>query len=193
MTSGQSRGMLGHMGEAELYEVVVLVERALDVVDARNLRALHEGVAEPVRYHVLLPVRDAAHGVEGAMGALAAGEVFAASAVSVPSGLGDEAGRVLLDDCRRRVTASVRALESVGGRAAGEPVCQEPLDALVEKIDEIDAREVIIVTRRHLVQEFFHLDWTSRAERKLQVPVLHLLEHGGTGDRPGDGEAQVGV
>jgi hypothetical protein len=173
------------------YEVVVLVERALDVVDARNLRALHEGVAEPVRYHVLLPVRDAAYGVEGAMGALAAGEVFAASAVSVPSGLGDDTGRVLLDDCRQRVAASVRALESVGGRATGEPVCQEPVHALAGKISELDAREVVIVTRRHLVQEFFHVDWTSRAERKLQVPVLHLLEHGGPEDRSDDDGAVV--
>jgi len=27
------------------------------------------------------------------------------------------------------------------------------------------------------VKEFFHVDWTSRARRKLKVPILHLLEH----------------
>ena len=29
----------------------------------------------------------------------------------------------------------------------------------------------------HVVAEFFHLDWTSRARRKIGVPCLHLLEH----------------
>ena len=28
-----------------------------------------------------------------------------------------------------------------------------------------------------MVSEFFHVDWTSRARRKIGVPVLHLLEH----------------
>ena len=28
-----------------------------------------------------------------------------------------------------------------------------------------------------MVAEFFHLDWTSQARRKIGVPVLHLLEH----------------
>ena len=28
-----------------------------------------------------------------------------------------------------------------------------------------------------MVAEFFHLDWTSKARRRLGVPILHLLEH----------------
>ena len=42
---------------------------------------------------------------------------------------------------------------------------------------EVDGREAIVLTRPHVVAEFFHLDWTSQARRKLGVPVLHLLEH----------------
>ena len=42
---------------------------------------------------------------------------------------------------------------------------------------EVDGREAIILTRPHVVAEFFHVDWTSRARRKIGVPVLHLLEH----------------
>ena len=42
---------------------------------------------------------------------------------------------------------------------------------------EVDGREAIILTRPHIVSEFFHLDWTSKARRRLGVPILHLLEH----------------
>jgi hypothetical protein len=41
----------------------------------------------------------------------------------------------------------------------------------------VNAQEVIILTRQHLVAEFFHLDWSASARRHLGVPVLHLLEH----------------
>ena len=34
-----------------------------------------------------------------------------------------------------------------------------------------------MLTRPHVVAEFFRMDWSSRARRRLGVPVLHLLEH----------------
>ncbi len=170
---------------ADFYDVVVLVEHEIDQVDAAQLRALHEGIDEQVCYHVLLPVEDPARGVEGAMGALSTGEVFVAPPVTVP-GDGDEQLRdELLTECRARVRSSVAALEATGACATGSPVCQEPVQALQDQVARLDAREVIIVTRPHLVREFFHLDWTSRAERRLRVPVLHLLEH--QHPRRGDG------
>ena len=47
----------------------------------------------------------------------------------------------------------------------------------VWRCDGIPEGEAIVLTRPHVVAEFFHLDWTSQARRKLGVPVLHLLEH----------------
>lgn len=160
------------------YDVVVLVEREIDQVDAAQLLALHEGVDEQVCYHVLLPVEDPAHGVEGAMGALSTGEVFAVPPAPVPLPVTGDLRDELLAECRTRVRSSVAALEATGARATGSPVCQEPVHALIDQVGELDAREVIILTRPHVVREFLHLDWTSRAERRLQVPVLHLLAHG---------------
>ena len=52
-----------------------------------------------------------------------------------------------------------------------------PLPTAVDVTAEIDGREAIILTRPHVVAEFFHLDWTSKARRRLGVPILHLLEH----------------
>ena len=77
-------------------------------------------------------------------------------------------------------------------KAFGDPVTNDPIRALVTKVSDVDAREVIILTRPHVVSEFFHADWTSRARRKLGVPVLHLLEHENFDEQAGEGEGISG-
>jgi hypothetical protein len=89
----------------------------------------------------------------------------------------EELQKELLQTCRDDVHTSVRLLQAAGAQAAGDAISAEPIAALAEKVAAVDAREAIILTRSHVVAEFFHLDWTSRARRKLGVPVLHLLEH----------------
>jgi hypothetical protein len=53
----------------------------------------------------------------------------------------------------------------------------DPIDALVELVKDTGSDEAIILTEPHIVKEFLQLDWTSRAQRKLDVPSVHLLEH----------------
>ena len=60
-------------------------------------------------------------------------------------------------------------------------------------MQEVGAAEVIVLTRPHVVAEFFHMDWTSRARRKLGVPVLHLLEHENFDEQAGSGEGITGL
>ena len=36
------------------------------------------------------------------------------------------------------------------------------------------AREIVVVTYPHAVEDTFHTDWASRAREELHVPVLHL-------------------
>ena len=164
------------------YDVVLLAEHALSELDARQVRGLHEELPDPVRYHLLLPVDDAAARVETAMGSLATGDAVAAAPLVVDSHEIEELQHDLLDDARAEVATSVRRLEATGARATGRVVSQDPIDALVAAVAELGAAEVIVLTRPHVVAEFFHLDWTSRARRKLGVPVLHLLEHDETGE-----------
>ena len=64
------------MSQSATYDVVLLVEQPLSVEDAAQVRSLHQDVEEPVRYHVLLPVDDAAARVESAMGSIAASLLF---------------------------------------------------------------------------------------------------------------------
>ena len=175
------------------YHVVLLLEQPFTDTDAVNVRSLHEDIEDPVRYHVLLPVEDASSRVETAMGSLATGEVLTTPPIVIDEADLEGLRRELLDKCRSGVAASVRALEEVGGSATGEPVTNDPIRALVDKVAEYSASEVIILTRSHVISEFFHVDWTSRARRKLGVPVLHLLEHETFDEQAGGGEGNSGL
>ncbi len=174
------------------YDVILLIEQPFTATDATNVRSLHEDIEDPVRYHVMLPVEDASARVESAMGTLAMGEMLAAPVAEVGDSDLEELRKELLDTCRAGVDSTVKAIEAAGGRATGEPVTSDPINALIAKVTEVDAREVIILTRPHVVSEFFHVDWTSRARRKLGVPVLHLLEHENFDEQAGEGEGISG-
>jgi hypothetical protein len=174
------------------YDVVLLVEQALSPQDATQVRGLHEEIEEPVTYHVLVPVEDSATQIESGMGALAGGEVLATPATFMDPEQIDEIRHELLDEARAAVKDSVANLQAAGGTAVGDIVSVDPIQALAKKVADVDAREAIILTRPHVVSEFFHLDWTSRARRKLGVPVLHLLEHETFDEQAGEGEGISG-
>jgi hypothetical protein len=178
---------------SETYDVVLLIEQELSASDAAQVRSLHEAIDEPVVYHVLLPLEDAAARIESAMGSLAAGEVMASPAM-VMSDVDLEAVR---RDCEERsdseLSRTLRALRDAGATAHGDVVTDPPIDALTAKVAEVDGREAIILTRPHVVSEFFHVDWTSRARRKIGVPVLHLLEHENFDEQAGSGEGITGL
>jgi hypothetical protein len=161
----------------ETYNVVLLVEQALTPADAAQLRSLHDELDEPVVYHVLMPLEDAASRIESAMGSLSAGEVLASPSMA----MNDVDLEAVRRDCRDRsnadLEATLSALRATGANVTGSVVGEPPIDALAAKVTEVDGREAIILTRPHVVAEFFHVDWTSRARRKIGVPVLHLLEH----------------
>jgi hypothetical protein len=180
------------MTEPQSYDVVVLVEQPLSAVDAVQVRGLHEDAPDPVRYHLLLPVEDAAARVESAMGSLASGDALVAGPMMMDQDDIAEIQRELLEQARADLAASVAALQHSGATATGELVTAEPIDALAAKVKEVGAAEVIVLTRPHVVAEFFHLDWTSRARRKLGVPVLHLLEHENFDEQAGGPEGISG-
>jgi hypothetical protein len=99
------------------------------------------------------------------------------------------------DDARERaqeaLAATLTALTTAGAKAVGELV-EDPIQALAAKVKQVDGREAIILTRPHVVAEFFHVDWTAQARRKLGVPVLHLLEHESFDEQAGEGEGISG-
>ena len=174
------------------YDVVLLVEQPLSLQDAQQVRGLHTDVADPVRYHVLLPVEDAAARVESAMGSIAASEVLASPALMMDQENIEAVQHELLEQARSDVSCCIDRMTECGADVVGEVVSADPIEALAAKVTEVNAAEAIILTRPHVVSEFFHLDWTSRARRKLGVPVLHLLEHETFDEQAGGGEGITG-
>ncbi len=173
---------------SETYTVVLLVEQALTSGDAAQVRSLHEGLDDDVRYHVLLPAEDAAARIEAAMGAVGGDTLVTPSMPMNPEDL-ETVRQESERQSERDLASTLAALRAAGATAEGEVVDDDPIDALAATVSRVDGREAIILTRPHVVSEFFHLDWSSRARRKIGVPVLHLLEHenfdeqaGGTGE-----------
>ena len=176
------------------YDVVLLVEQALTPADAKQVRSLHSEIEDPVVYHVLLPLEDAAARIEASLGTLGAGDLMAAPALA----MNDVDIEALRRECEEHSSSDLQqtliALRDAGGTAHGKVTSEPPVDALAALVTSVDAREAIILTRSHVVAEFFHVDWTSRARRKLGVPVLHLIEHENFDEQAsGSGEGVTGI
>ena len=175
------------------YDVVLLIEQELSAADATQVRSLHEGLDDPVTYHVLLPLEDAAARIEASMSSLSAGEMLAPSMA-----MSDVDLDAVRKECEERsaseLETTIAALTAAGATIGSATVVTDPpIDALSAKVAEVDGREAIILTRPHVVAEFFHLDWTSRARRSIGVPVLHLLEHENFVEQAGRGEGVSGL
>lgn len=156
-----------------MYDVALLIERQLTELDADQIVALHEGLDEPVAYHILLPVESSTAVLSSSLSALGAGQFMPPTEPDV------------LAEVQREIkTAGQAELEASGAllRARTKDVTEkltedDPIVALTELVKKTSSAEAIILTESHIVSEFLHLDWTSRARRKLDVPTLHLLEH----------------
>ncbi|MGN0063791.1 MAG: hypothetical protein ACI379_06070 [Nocardioides sp.] len=175
------------------YPVVLLVEQALSAKDAAQVRSLHEAITDQVVYHVLLPVEDAAGRIEASLGSLGAGDVMASPALALTEIDLAQVRAECQDDAEDQLGRSIDALVAAGGQAIGSTITLPPVEALVAKVRDIDAREAIVMTRPHVVAEFFHVDWTSRARRQLGVPVLHLVEAETFDEQAGSGEGVSGL
>jgi len=175
------------------YDVVLLVEQALTVEDARNVLSLHEELDDPVVYHVLLPLEDAAARIEASMGGLSGGELMGNPTIGMHEADIEAVRKDSQEQSDDELSTTLAALREAGGTADGKVVGDDPIEALSAEVSEVDGREAIILTRSHVVSEFFHLDWTSRARRKIGVPVLHLLEHENFDEQAGSGEGVTGL
>src|SRR5262249_52752961 len=91
--------------------------------------------------------------------------------------LEENEGEKTLLPAERALNYSLKALRDAGSEAVGEVVEKHPMDLLKSVVEQTRADEVIVLTAPHLVEEFFHRDWTSRARHKVGVPVLKLFAH----------------
>ncbi|GAB7189866.1 hypothetical protein NUM3379_05720 [Kineococcus sp. NUM-3379] len=148
--------------------VVVLTEEPLGAGDVARLAALHEG--EDLAWTVLVPTDTHRSVLADLLDHLSLGELRAALDTVRGSRHAEhpEPGETLV--------RSLQSMHEAGLHAVGTTTGQDPLPALREAVadGEQPAREVVVVTRMHAVEDTFHRDWASRARAELGVPVLHV-------------------
>lgn len=155
-----------------MFDVSLLIERQLNNLDADQIVALHEGLDDTVRYHLLLPVENSSDILMSSMGALG-GQIMPLGETAALDGVHESIEKSGLAE----LEASAALLTERGQQVTTTLTEDDPIDALLTLVAETKSSEVIILTEPHIVKEFLHVDWTSRAQRKLDVPSVHLLEH----------------
>jgi hypothetical protein len=159
-----------------MYDVVLLVERRLSRLDAEQVTSLHSSIDDTVRYTVLLPAEDVGERLQASMGSLISPDGIA-PAPTLPTVDTQELVREAAEEDRSDLETTMNAVASFGCEVQGRIVTGDPIDALTSVVRELGAAEAIVLTEPHVVKEFFGMDWTARARRHLDVPILHLLEH----------------
>lgn len=155
-----------------MYDVALLIERQLNDLDADQIVALHEGLDDTVNYHLLLPVEPSSALLASSMGAFG-GQMIPVTEPAILEDVQEE----IVKSGQSELDASAALLKARGSEVSAVLTEDDPIDALIAMVKETGSDEVIILTEPHIVKEFLQIDWTSRAQRKLDVPSIHLLEH----------------
>jgi hypothetical protein len=156
-----------------MYDVALLIERQLNELDADQIIALHEGLDDTVAYHLLLPVESSNAILAMSMNSLGGGQVAPIGEAEAIEDIEKE----IVQAGEAELEASAALLRARKVEVTAKLTEDDPIDALVALVKDTGSDEVIILTEPHIVKEFLQLDWTSRAQRKLDVPSVHLLEH----------------
>jgi hypothetical protein len=150
--------------------IVILTEQALEPADARRITALHEG--EQLRYYVLVPADTDRNLLADVIDHLSMLELR--EALKAVRGHDRPKPDQARADAADELATSLASLRALGLEADGEVTEDDPLPATHQAVEQHQAREVVVVTEPHAVEDTFHRDWASRARDELGVPVLHV-------------------
>ncbi|MEU9981626.1 indole-3-glycerol phosphate synthase [Streptomyces sp. NPDC050856] len=154
-----------------MFTSVLMIEKPLSSVDVEFVTTLHGD--ERLSFIVLMQPRG-----EQAVVLLRAIDDVALGELREAVKEGDEPeGKAAVLSAQAGLEHSLQVLREAGCEAVGQVVEDHPLDKLKAVVEEAGADEVIVLTKPHYVEEFFHRDWASRARHKVGVPVLKLFAH----------------
>lgn len=148
--------------------ILVLTEDTLNPADVQHILSLHEG--ETLAYRVLVPADTERNLVSAIVDHLSVGELKQAWDEVLGREPSEKQAKATAAEQLER---SVAELRGAGRDADGAVTEDDPLPAL-RKAVAAGAREIVVVTYPHAVEDTFHTDWASRAREELHVPVLHL-------------------
>ena len=147
--------------------IIVLTEEALKPVDVAKIIGLHED--DRPTYRVLVPADTERNLLSSFLNHLSLFEMREALEALRPV---DRTGAHA--DADTALSTTLAEFERHDVDATGEITSDDPMPALVEEVARLGAREVVVVTEPHAVEDTFHRDWASRARESLGVPVLHM-------------------
>lgn len=149
--------------------ILILTEDTLTSTDVTHILSLHSD--EDLAFRVLIPADTERNVLVSLVDQLSLGELREA----LDTVLGREpAPERATADAADQLSDSLEALSAAGVTASGTVVDDDPLPALRSALAETGAREVVVATYPHALEDTFHQDWASRAREELHVPVLHL-------------------
>ncbi|GHG46248.1 indole-3-glycerol phosphate synthase [Streptomyces griseocarneus] len=162
-----------------MFTSVLMIEQPLSAADVDFVTTLHD---DAMSFVVLMRPRGNEDRLLRAIDDVALGELEqAVHEADEPEG--EEA----LRPAALALEHSLRSLREAGCEAVGQIIDNHPLDLLRSVVEQTHADEVIVLTAPHLVEEFFHRDWASRARHKVGVPVLKLYAHNDEDEEPAVG------
>ena len=147
--------------------VVILTEEALKPVDVDKIVALHEG--EGATYRILVPADTKRNMLSSFLNHLSLLEMREALESLRPV---DREGAHV--DAETALATSLAEFTKRGATVTGEVTADDPMPTLVSEVTRLGAREVVVVTEPHAVEDTFHTDWASKAREQLGLPVLHV-------------------
>lgn len=166
-----------------MYDVVLLVEEELSVPDAEGLVSRYVSTSDDLKFHVIIPCENARAQIESSLASLAGTELYGMTAERYSIHSDEEAFKAQQEAQRAADAQATAALErslerlrSLGREADGVITRQHPVDELVDYLKRVDGDEVVVLTRKHVIAELLHIDWSAQARRHLGVPVFHLIE-----------------
>jgi|SRR6478752_6937658 len=147
--------------------ILVLTEEALKPVDVDKIVTLHQ--EEAPSYRVLVPADTDRNLLSSFLDHLSLFEMREALDALKPVDR-DEAHA----DASTALSESLAEFQRHNVVVTGEITGDDPMPTLVEEVARLGAREVVVVTEPHAVEDTFHTDWASKARETLGVPVLHM-------------------
>ncbi|BDZ43401.1 hypothetical protein GCM10025865_27000 [Paraoerskovia sediminicola] len=149
--------------------ILVLAEAALSDADVEHVLSLHDG--DDVHYRVLVPADTEHDAVLAFVDYLSLG--YLRQAWDAVRGKSPDRLKAK-STAGEQLATSVEAFASAGCDVRGEVVDDDPLPQVAEIVADGGAREIVVLTYPHAVEDTFHTDWASKARETFQVPVLHL-------------------
>ena len=154
--------------------IIILTETPLGEVDVENISGL---ISETEQTELIVLVPD------DVRRNLLVDVIDQLSLLDIPAALKEFGGRESKEEAKQRAESTLQtslvALESTGVTVSGQVFEGDAVSGLVAEVEARSARQAVVVTEPHALEDTFHTDWATRAQDKLGLPVLHLYSGSG--------------